>query len=121
MLDKFWKGVDSSYIFLHLKCGNEFDAVYDQVRSSVRSCTSCHKKVRIYLNWKKAKKSIEEQTENRYTLDRTDMHTSGERSNYRYIKCNIAGCMSLQRTYMCSLSELLHIRSHLYFGLGLTV
>jgi hypothetical protein len=90
MLNKFWKGVDSSYTFLHLKCGNEFDAVYDQVRTSVRSCTYCHKKAREYLNWKKAKKLIEEKTENRYTLDRTYMYTRGERTNYRYIKCN--GC-----------------------------
>lgn len=90
MLDEFWEGVDSSYTFLHLKCGNKFDAVYDQVRSSTRSCSYCHKKVREYLNWKKAKKLIEERTENKYTLDRTFKHTRGERKDYRYIKCN--GC-----------------------------
>ena len=50
MLSKLWKGVDFSYTFKHLKCGNEFDAVFDQVRSSVRSCPYCNKKVRENLN-----------------------------------------------------------------------
>jgi len=86
LLDNIFKGVDQSYHFLHEKCGTEFEAIYDFLRRGEKSCPICIQEEIVNRKWEKAKKNLEDKTQNRYTLN--SKYKQRNNSGKWYVQCN---------------------------------